>query len=608
MQMTQQRAVEIGYEFARRTGWTQKPCEVRNFGWAHNNFIPLSQAAADYVYWGLSKTQKAAIPWLKDWTEVWAELQGDFLKQYELDPAITYVPIMAKHQAFHDSLAYIRYFMAGNGCGKTSTGFMEIFWCITRQRHWAETGGNSCIVGVSDKSWGTQVFQPKWLYGEPNNPLSPLLGEDGRWFKRFNQKDNYVEVGCPECASKLRSKYCTHSTKLFVASSQTGWEAIQGGSFMCAQIDEHAEDVKIYEELRERTRRPGVHGRIIVTATPLFGENAWEKQILYTRWTGDPEKNWMRKSQSERFIEIFQVSKMDAGFSTPEEIEEMRASYSPSMFKARVEGEPVAIASTPVFDIQVLDSMAKYQVRDPLCGVLEIDLEKDDSITPRLLSEASELKFEARNEMPLRVWQKPRKDKQYIVTADTASGLAKKDGDASCAYVMEIIMGEDAKIYVQIVACYHGWIDVFDYAEEVKKLAIWYNDALVIPEYTGGHGEAMLLKLTKELEYTNVFQVETPAKFLANGVQTKYGVDTNVATKETIVICLQKFLHGGRMILPDAEAYKELIAYEQVRSQSGRSNYYEGSQGMHDDRVMSLALGCFACFQSPAAVYFGKEE
>lgn len=605
--MTPAEAMQIGLDFAYKTGWEAPSRYGRNFAVPTSTFTPLSQAAADWVRWGLSEEQRAAIPWLKEWVEVWARLRGDFIREHELDPMISYVPLADVHRRFHASTAYIRLFAAGNGTSKSSAGFHEDYLAATGQLHWKHNRGDVCVVGVADKSWGTQVFKPKFLEGEKNNFFSPIFPDGGRWFKRFDRPKNYIELACPDCSAKNRPKFCRHDgSKVYAASSETGWEAIQGGSFVLGHIDEHAKDVEIFRELLQRTRRGDTRGRIIVTATPLFGNDAWEKKILWGRWQGDPELNWQNKTKGERWVEIFTCSKYEAGLVPVEEIEAERREMPPSVFAARVMGEPVSIAEMAVFDLQRLDLMKSYQVSEPDRTKKVVIAEEGVSLKEIDFRNEVKLVDDESTNPPLRIWRQPREGATYILSADPAGGLSHK-GDPSAAYVFEIFPGVDPPVpRLRVVAAWHDWANPFDFGEECKKLALYYNEAIIIPETTGGHGRALVLMLTRELDYQNIHQDDTQPQMTQLNVQERYGVDTNPSTKGTMIGALQRYINKGLIIIPDEDAYREMFSYEETRTDLGNSRY-GGAQGEHDDRVMALAIACYACASSGDTFLFGDK-
>jgi hypothetical protein len=191
---------------------------------------------------------------------------------------------------------------------------------------------------------------------------------------------------------------------------------------------------------------------------------------------------------------------------------------------------------------------------------------------------------------------------QYVAAVDSAAGLA--DGDASCCSILKIqhIPGELPK--VSLVAQFHGWAELFDYADEVKKGAVYYNNATVIVELTGGYGRAVLLRLKKQIGYWNIFLDSRRAEQLDQTFpESRHGVDTNVETKPMMIGALQTAINKDILKIPCQRTITELNAFGQERTESGLSVRFRG-MGEKDDRVMSLAIGMYVILSRPDIYQF----
>lgn len=196
---------------------------------------------------------------------------------------------------------------------------------------------------------------------------------------------------------------------------------------------------------------------------------------------------------------------------------------------------------------------------------------------------------------PLRVWEEPVQGAWYIVSVDTAKGLTGRD--ASCASVLRL-GGTSTSPKLDMVAQYHGWINPLAYAEEVFKLAVWYNSALVVIELTGGYGEAVMLRMRQDFCYWNMFRDEQNHSQVDYRLDSRFGVETNVRTKPFMVAALQQFIKDRAINVPCEATIGELVAFEQERSQTGLTTRYRGAGGSHDDRVMSLVIGASVALSS----------
>lgn len=101
----------------------------------------------------------------------------------------------------------------------------------------------------------------------------------------------------------------------------------------------------------------------------------------------------------------------------------------------------------------------------------------------------------------LRVWERPQAGCQYVIGADTAEGLEDelgrgREGDYACAQVIDMKNLEQ-------VACIHGHIPPWDFADALNELGRWYNNATVAVEINN-HGHSVQDRLIRELFYPNL--------------------------------------------------------------------------------------------------------
>jgi hypothetical protein len=87
-----------------------------------------------------------------------------------------------------------------------------------------------------------------------------------------------------------------------------------------------------------------------------------------------------------------------------------------------------------------------------------------------------------------------------------------------------------------------------------------------------------------------------------------FGVDTNVKTKGIFISMLQNTIKDARtgertIIIPDHSTLEELGHFGQEMTETGLSYRFKALGGMHDDRVMALALAVYA-----ARVYERKAQ
>lgn len=562
------------------------------------NFGKFCSLAADAVRFGLSDTQRERLPWLFEWSEGLKRVHDDIQALVKSDPLILYSPVTAKHQAFHDSRAFVRYAMAGNGTGKSTLAYVENVWCATGQKQWSNKRGNVVVLSTGHQTYSTKVFRSKLYDGEDGDPLTPMIPDGGKWFHSFDQRGFIIRVACPPCAGIGKPRECTHTRNITCLSAESGVERLMGYTARLGHIDEHI-DFSQYKELKQRLRRGGADGRMMITATPLAGQS-WEITDLLELWKNTPEKNLLDISDPGKgpYVEVFQFSQYEVGFRSPGEIEADRARMSEAEFLVRIMGEPMVIAENPVFNLKLLDKQHKENCVEPKCfqislsNIAKVDvatLERpDDLVLYPEMPEKPE-KFEG-----LKIWAEPERESQYVVGVDSAAGVSSTKRDASAAYVFKVTPRVDASApELEMVAAWHSYDDVYTYAEKMKLVGVYYNTALIIPE-VNGIGIPFMQALVRQLWYPNVWQGENTADQARQDYDSRFGMITSAQSKPNMVTALQKYINTNRIKIRDKAAIRECQAFHQTPTASGLTYRYEGAGGEHDDRVMAMCFVCYA--------------
>jgi hypothetical protein len=241
-----------------------------------------------------------------------------------------------------------------------------------------------------------------------------------------------------------------------------------------------------------------------------------------------------------------------------------------------------------IFNLPLLDTIEKAETQEGLPG--ELHAKKPDAE----IDSPAEVSFMLQPEGTLRVWEKPSRRYSYAIGVDIASGVSQTGTDASCAYVCKVTPNIlTGKPNLEMVAALHCRLDTFSYAAAVKKLGMWYNEALIIPE-VNSIGAAFLTDLKRHMNYANIFTEETPAEYLEDGgLEPKMGVTATESSKPAMVTALSWYLNNRQMIVRDAAFLRECRTFQ--RTVKGNTVKYGAAPGAHDDRVTSLALVCYAC-------------
>ena len=566
-----------------------------------------SNYAREMAYVGLSGEVAAAkLPWLREWAQRLRQLHDDFEKIRQADPMVLYVPKNPAAHQFHSSPAYLRYFRAGNRSSKTTSGYAEDYFCLTGYHpfRYMPRGQASAVIiaGLPFVDYAPKVFEKKLFVGEDGNVLSPMFPENGKWFNHYDKKDHILTLGCYACAEKGLAQSCPgHHPKytLALVSSEKGVGVIEAFTARVGHIDEHVAE----EFLGALKMRVGDQkGYIIVTGTPLHGPEAWEKRLLadYAERLGADNRFDPADPNSIPYCSLHHCSKFDGGIVEHATIRAEMQGMDEFEIESRINGRPAALAKRPVFDRKILYAMRSAATK-PERGYLEAPCSLTEVV------EETRLTFQHSSNGALRVWERPEVGAQYVLGVDTAAGLV--EGDASCASVLRIGV-ENGRLKLRMVAQLHGWMGLFDYADGIFQLAVWYNSGLVVVELTGGLGRGVLERLKggksgEGLCYWNIFRDTNKGEYAQFSQDVRFGLDTSAFSKPSMVGALQQLIRDGAFTTPCVDTIGELVAFAQEVTDMGNIRL-RGAGGTHDDRVMSLVLGAYVACSFP--VYdFGQD-
>ena len=182
------------------------------------------------------------------------------------------------------------------------------------------------------------------------------------------------------------------------------------------------------------------------------------------------------------------------------------------------------------------------------------------------------------DEGPLWVWEKPREDGLYLVSADVASGVAE---DYSAFYVFDLATGRP-------VAEFKGKLNTIRYAHLLARVGQWYNSAMIVPEVTG-LGFGTLQKLIYEIGYTNIFRRVDPQKPKQNK-KDLWGWQTTSKTKPFLINAIIEYFDDvDKVEYISQRLWEELAAFVWKTSDDAAAE-----QGHNDDLVMAFAIGLYA--------------
>ncbi len=177
----------------------------------------------------------------------------------------------------------------------------------------------------------------------------------------------------------------------------------------------------------------------------------------------------------------------------------------------------------------------------------------------------------------LRIWEKPQVDATYVLGCDPAKGTGEN-------YSVIQILRVDSIVPVKMkqVGVFHDNVtDVYSYADIIRKLGIYYNNAYVLVE-NNGEGSSVVNRLWWDLEYEHL--VNSGSKEKALGIRSTGGEKTG--TKPKAALLLKKLIEDGSLELVDIKTLRELGSFIE-------ENGKFFGKDMNDDLVCALFWGTY---------------
>jgi|SRR6185369_1256355 len=580
-----------------------------------SNFLDYADLVKDIIANWPRKKRTAKGKGLKDFLEGLKEIRDDFEALVASDPLMIYKPAHHVSLEFHQSLAKWRYFRGGNGISKTQSAVADNYWVVTRQhpyRPLPPAGGSVFVIGTNFSKYAPAVFETKYVLGENGNPLSPAFPEGGKWFHHYDDRKHILTVSCPECASNGKPKQCPSlhiKPVLRLFSDVEGPSVLAGARYAQGQFDEQINYLFWSEALKRIENVP--NSGLIVTETPIYGKAWWTHSVLTVLAESKPEENLI-PGTNKVLVSLHCIDQYSAGLVPKEDIDASKMGMTEPEIQARIYGLPVAANEQSVLDLVTL-SVMREETKPPRLGNLllkvehkgafKLESQHDPDLHARVILEKADEKqkveFRISEQGMLYLWEPPLPTEQYLICADVAQGLTKRD--YSCADVYRLRL-EDFQINLEQVAQFHGWISSIPYGEELMKLAIYYNSGVLAVE-RNGPGDATI-QTVKDLGYWNLYQDLNSAIASRQMFDQFYGVDTTSASKPMMISMLQSAIKDKRtgkrtLIIRSNESLTEMENYVQAPSSSGKTFKFGAIGTMHDDRVIPPAIGVYIVRTNP---------
>ena len=178
-------------------------------------------------------------------------------------------------------------------------------------------------------------------------------------------------------------------------------------------------------------------------------------------------------------------------------------------------------------------------------------------------------------------YERPEKDKQYVITADVARG---KGLDYSTFTIFDI----NEMPYRQVAVFRDNYIGPIDFASVLNRCGKLYNEAGILVEINDIGGQVVDVLLL-DFGYENLLYTQNSGrsgKVLSGGFgkNVDNGIRTTKLVKGTGCSMLKMLVEQNQLFIRDYETIQELSRF------SRKANSFEAESGFHDDLVMNLVL------------------
>jgi hypothetical protein len=189
------------------------------------------------------------------------------------------------------------------------------------------------------------------------------------------------------------------------------------------------------------------------------------------------------------------------------------------------------------------------------------------------------------------IYEMPSIYNEYVLTGDTAKGLAHGDKSAS------VVLNKKSN---NVCAVYNHNIAPDRFEEDVERLGHFYNDALVAIE-NEGYGYAVNQGLYKS--YGNVYKKSKTKKGFKE-TTLEIGFSTNSVTRPTMLAQLKEEIFNGSITLNDKQILDQCWTF--INNQkSGRP---EADTGKLDDLIMACAIAVYVRREHPYKGNFKRRK
>lgn len=254
-------------------------------------------------------------------------------------------------------------------------------------------------------------------------------------------------------------------------------------------------------------------------------------------------------------------------------------------------------SGTMVFDKYKVEAFKKYCKEPRFVGDVYADADEGKNALKNL-------RFVEDRQGVLWIWEKPEIDEdekvtnRYLTVVDVGGRSSKADWSVIVVFD-RLFMAEGGR--PAVVAQWYGHCDIDLLAWKAAQIAAFYDNSLLVIESNtlethdkerdvDGDQSQFILNQIKGV-YPNLYARKQSEEDILQGLPTKYGFHTNVATKPMVISTMVKVIRENLYVERDARCLDEYLTYEKKPNGA-----YGAIIGKHDDLLMTRAIGLHICF------------
>jgi hypothetical protein len=173
----------------------------------------------------------------------------------------------------------------------------------------------------------------------------------------------------------------------------------------------------------------------------------------------------------------------------------------------------------------------------------------------------------------VKIWEHPEEGKQYVIGVDVSEGL--ETGDYSTAQVI-------CRNTLNVVAEWHGHTEEHLLADEICKLGIFYNEALIGVEVN--NMGISTCRFLHEKGYSNLYYRQHFDK-VSHQYVDRVGWKTDRVSRPVLIGGIARFITNREGEIPSRDLISELLTF--IKNAQGKA---EAQQGCFDDRVIAFGI------------------